>query len=393
MNILFLDQFRSIGGGQRSLIELLPAIRRNGWNIRVALPDDGTFAQRLRAEGYPVDFVPCSDYTPARKEPADFLRYGFESVPALRRILALTATHKTNLLYVGGPRLLPVAAMTATIRSIPLVFHSHHRIVQPVAVRLAGEALRWSRATMIACCHFAAEPFLPYVSGRRRRVVYNGVSKPAWPRRREQAPESWSIGVIGRVEPEKGQLEFVEAAHRLHAQFPDCRFSVIGAPLFSGPAYLEEVKAASRDLPVEFLGWQEDIGAALSRLDLLVVPSSDSDSTPRVVLEAFSSGIPVVAFPSGGIPELIQDCETGFLATEPTPAAMAARIRSVLQMDARVVRTVTERARRVWMERYTLDRYQDEVIEVVEQALAGTRVRNSSADTIASTADALSTHG
>jgi glycosyltransferase involved in cell wall biosynthesis len=393
VNILFLDQFRTMGGGQRSLLELLPAIRSRGWNARVVLPGNGSYAGKLRASGFPVDFVPCGDYTPGRKGLADFVRYGCEGLPMLRGVFDLTERHRTSLLYVNGPRLLPAAGLVARARAIPLVFHSHHRLVQPAAVRLAGAALRWSRASLIACCRFAAEPLLPYVAADRQRVLYNGVSEPTLPSRRRKAAGAWNIGVIGRVEPEKGQLKFVEAARALAAEFPKSHFSVIGAPLFSGPRYLEEVKAESRGLPVEFLGWQEDIGAAFSKLDLLVVPSSDSDSTPRVVLEAFSAGIPVVAFPAGGIPELVQDGETGFLAEARSAAALAARIRSVLLMDPRAVNAVVDRARTAWRGRYTLDRYQQEVIEAIEQFSLGTRVRNSSAATVASAADAISSHG
>ncbi len=393
MNILFLDQFRTMGGGQRSLLELLPAIRARGWKARVVLPGDGSYSEKLRAGGFPVDFVRCGGYTPARKGLADFVRYGSESLPMLRGILDLTRSDGTNLLYVNGPRLLPAAALTALVRSIPLVFHSHHRLVQPAAVRLAGEALRWSGASLIACCRFAAEPLLPYVAEDRRRVLYNGVSEPTWLGRRRNRFGGWNIGVMGRVEPEKGQLQFVEAVRTLVAEFPASRFSVIGAPLFSGPRYLDEVKTASRGLPIEFLGWQEDIGAAFSTLDLLVVPSSDSDSTPRVILEAFAAGIPVVAFPSGGIPELVQDGETGFLAAAPSAAALAARIRSILLMDPRAARAVANRARAVWSQRYTLERYQQEVIGAIEQSFLGMSVRNSSAATVASAADAMSTEG
>ena len=42
----------------------------------------------------------------------------------------------------------------------------------------------------------------------------------------------------------------------------------------------------------------------LSGLDLLVVPSMALDSLPRVIFEAFAARVPVVAFPSGGIPEI-----------------------------------------------------------------------------------------
>lgn len=368
MNILFLDQFTTIGGGQRSLLELLPMIPARGWTARVALPGDGTFSDRVRANGFPVDFVRCGPYTQARKKLADFARFGREIRQMSGSISALVAAHRIDLLYVNGPRLLPAAALVARAKSIPLVFHCHHRLLQPIVVRLAGEALRWSGARMIACCHFAAEPLEPRVPRERYHVIYNGVPGPSWTRRPRDPVKAWNIGVIGRIEPEKGQMEFVAAARILSSEFSNCRFIIAGAPLFSGPEYLQRVKEASRDLPLDFFGWQEDVGATFSQLDLLVVPSSDIDSTPRVVIEAFSGGIPVVAFPSGGIPEIMEDCKTGFLAAVASPAALAARIRSVLLMGLRPVREVTDRAQATWREKYTLDRFQQEVAEVIAQA-------------------------
>jgi glycosyltransferase involved in cell wall biosynthesis len=368
MNILFLDQFSTIGGGQRSLLELLSSIRKRGWNARVALPADGRFSEAVRASGLGVDFIQCAAYTAAKKRPADFARYVWEFRQMTKEIGTLASNHRIDLLYVNGPRLLPPAALVARAASIPLVFHSHHRLLQPVAVHLAGEALRWSRARVIACCRFAAEPLRRHVGDDDCRVIYNGVARPSWNRSFLTSEWSWNVGVIGRIEPEKGQLEFVAAARILSAEFPSCRFIVAGAPLFSGPGYLERVKAASRMLPFEFYGWQDNIGTVFSKLDLLVVPSSDIDSTPRVVIEAFSAGIPVVAFPSGGIPEIIEDQKTGFLASDTSPVALAARIRSILLMGSRPLREVADRGNEAWRKKYTLDRYQQEVAEVIVQA-------------------------
>jgi len=47
MNILFLDQVSTIGGGQRSLLELLPLIHERGWSARVALPGCGPYAKKV----------------------------------------------------------------------------------------------------------------------------------------------------------------------------------------------------------------------------------------------------------------------------------------------------------------------------------------------------------
>src|SRR6516165_8972428 len=108
-------------------------------------------------------------------------------------------------------------------------------------------------------------------------------------------------------------MEFVNAARLLLRNFPECRFIVVGAPLFGDFSYFVRVREAGRDLPIQFLGWQRDVAAVLSDLDVLVVPSGSLDSAPRVILEAFASSVPVVAFPSGGIPEIVRDGSNGFL--------------------------------------------------------------------------------
>src|ERR1039457_5638297 len=71
MNILFLDQFSMVGGGQRSLLELLPLIHARGWSARVALPGRGPYSEKVRASGFPVDFIPCGEYPKGRKGFAD----------------------------------------------------------------------------------------------------------------------------------------------------------------------------------------------------------------------------------------------------------------------------------------------------------------------------------
>lgn len=367
MNILSLDQFTNLGGGQRSLLDLMPHIRERGWSARVALPGEGTFPDALRALGFPVDFIPCGPYTAARKSSADFIRFGMEVGRAARAISLLVEKHRIGLLYVNGPRLLPAAAWVARARSIPLVFHCHHRLMQPAVVRLVGEALRWSHASVIACCRFAGQPLEAFAGGRYQ-VVYNGVPAPSWTRRLRDPCQLANIGVVGRVEPEKGQLEFAAAVRILCSEFGDCRFLIAGAPLFSGPEYLEKVREACRDLPVCFLGWQEDIASTFAELDLLVVPSSDIDSTPRVVIEALAGGLPVVAFPSGGIPEIVEDSRTGFLAEARSPAALAARIRSVLLMRVAQLREVTRRGQAAWREKYTLERFQEAVGDLIARA-------------------------
>jgi glycosyltransferase involved in cell wall biosynthesis len=287
-------------------------------------------------------------------------------------MMQLIAAHKPNLLYVNASRMLPMASLVARRRSIPLVFHCHNRVNQRIAVTLLGTSLKLGRALVIACCKYSAEPLRPYVPEQALSIIYNGVADmrsalPALTNTRRR------IGVIGRIEPEKGQMEFVAAARELLQTFPDCHFVVVGAPLFGGLRYFNSVVEASRGLPIRFLGWQPDIPSVLSGLDVLVVPSGSLDSAPRVILEAFAAGVPVVAFPSGGIPEIVEDGYNGFLAAALTPVSLAERISAVLKLDDSSRRLVVANGRNCWRDRHSLEGFRRAVSDFIAQAASAGR--------------------
>jgi glycosyltransferase involved in cell wall biosynthesis len=366
MNILCVEQFSHLGGGQRSLIDLLPGFSERGWQTAIAVPGDGPFPEELRRLGYGTDDLGCSPYTSISKPLNQILQYARELPRLAREINSIVSDRKIDLIYVNGPRFLPPAAWVARRRNLPIVFHCHSRLLQKSAIVLAGMSLRFARANVIACCLQAFEPLRMYVKSERVRVLYNGVQAvgeapvclPASLRR---------VGVVGRIEVEKGQLDFVRAVRLIAPQLPDCQFTITGAPLFSSREYYDQVVAASSGLPIAFPGWQSDASQIFSNLDLLVVPSTPVEATTRVIVEAYSAGVPVVAFPSGGIPEILTDKETGFLAADSTVEALAARIMSVLQLPSSEIQTVVARARRAWQDNFSLGIFRERVCEVITQ--------------------------
>jgi glycosyltransferase involved in cell wall biosynthesis len=368
MKILCLEQFSSLGGGQLSLLDLLPGLRARGWDAVVAIPGEGALSDRVRKLGFEVKTLRAASYANGRKTLMDVTRYACKSPELICTIAQMLSSERIDLLYVNAPRLLPMAAIAARIRTVPLVFHCHSRIVQGSGVLAIGESLRFSRARVIACCKYAAEPIRPYVKPGCLSVLYGGVP-PRVAHASDRDMKLRNIGVIGRVEPEKGQIDFVYAARSVLDDFPECRFSIIGAPSFSSTTYLDRVVEASRGLPIEFLGWQDDISHVLAQLDLIVVPSAPVDSAPRVIFEAFAAGVPVIAFPSGGIPEIINDGENGFLAADMTVQALAERIRSILKMDSASLQAVVDRARKGWQQEYTLEIYQQRVQKLLSHAV------------------------
>jgi len=361
MHVLFLDQFSQLWGAQKCLLDLLPEIESRGWHASAALPGDGPLVGLLRARGVRVHSIPCGPYRSGSKGIADVFRFSID----LRGQANVLGSLNFDLLYVNGPRLLPGAALAYGNRA-PVLFHAHSRVPAGPESWLAEWSIRKMNATVIACARAVA----PHIPGDQVRLIANGTpdmgcASHSLTAVRQAAANGWRIGMIGAIRPEKGQVEFLRAAAILAREFKDARFVLCGAPDAPQDDYFRTVEKYADFLPVDLLGWRDDIAAVLAELDLLVILSK-AEGMPRVILEAFSAGVPVVAFPVGGIPEVIVDGETGFLVRENTPSALAALIREIVRDGPGPLSRVAANARREWERKYTLEIYRKNITGLMD---------------------------
>lgn len=355
MRLLILDQFSELGGAQQCLLDLLPAVRARGWQALVGIPGDGPLVARIRESGFETATLDCGPYSYGRKTPADAARFLVQAPRLAHQIRVLAANFAPDLIYVNGPRLLCAAASV----ELPVIHHVHRILPSRTARELCGRALRRCGGRAIAVCRYVAEPWLQFAGPDRVAVIYNGVrgAREVMSGSRSGAPV---IGCIGRIAPEKGQLEFVRAAAAIHRERPDSRFVIYGAAVIATPAYERQVRAAADGLPLEFAGWRSDVQAALSELDLLLVPSGPHEATTRVIPEAFAANTAVIAFPSGGIPEIVENGRTGLLAQS---AGEMARLALELIRDGKRRSAIAAAGRESWAERFTLERWQNSVLD------------------------------
>jgi glycosyltransferase involved in cell wall biosynthesis len=362
-----LDQFSDPGGAQQVLLELLPAIRRQGWEALVGLPGEGALFAQIRGLGFDAVRIACGPFASGRKSIADIGRMLAQTPKLARQIRGLVREWRADLIYINGPRLLPAAALAGS--DCPVLFHSHSYLSPGPVWRIAGASLSRLGAHVIGSCGFVADRWRNFVPSSRISVIYNGVAgaRP-WGRTHT---EGYTVGCIGRIAPEKGQREFVAAAAMIAAAVPNCRFPIYGTPLFGDEGartYDEEVRSLAAGLPIEFAGWCDDVHRVFANLDLLLVPSAPHDATPRVILEAFTAGVPVIAFRSGGIPELIEDGRTGFLAASAREMAHLA-IELLTQDRERLARTAQFAAAK-WRSSFTLDRFQSQIMQAIQVSAA-----------------------
>jgi len=382
MRVLILDQYSEPGGAQRCLMDLLPAMRGAGWELRVAAPGEGSLFEAARAAGAATARIDCGPYTQGRKTTEDALRFVGDQPRLVRQLRALIQQSRPDLVYVNGPRLV-IAAALATGRGIPLLFHDHLRLRGATAA-MVGLALRLAGGRVIACCRYVAEALEGVMPPGSVKVIYNGVPGPPARVRGGDGGGKRCVGVIGRFGPDKGQEDFVRAARALSGR-RDLEFVVCGDTLFGdGAAYRDRVMRLAEGLPMRFLGWRDDVQTVLAGLDLLVVPSRGAEASPRVILEAFATGVPVLAYRVGGIAELVEDGRTGCLV-EVGAGKLASAIGELVTDNPERLSRLAGNALQEWRQRFTLERYCREVLEFAS-GVAGlpSRLRNKIPDTQAS---------
>jgi glycosyltransferase involved in cell wall biosynthesis len=143
------------------------------------------------------------------------------------------------------------------------------------------------------------------------------------------------VGIVGRLQPWKGQDIFLRTAALLAADHPDIRFAVIGgAVLGSEGPYPENLHRLSRDLGisarVHFAGHQADVYPWIDALDV-VVHASRGEPFGLVLVEAMALGKPIVATALGGPTEILEHRRTGLLVRPGDPAEIARAVRTLLE--------------------------------------------------------------
>ena len=169
-------------------------------------------------------------------------------------------------------------------------------------------------------------------------LIYNGVDLDRYdhqeacctlPDEYGMEPGSKIVGVVARLEPEKGHPTLLEAWPAVLRAVPDTYLLIVGEG-----SRRDALEAQARELQIAhrvvFTGRRDDVPAVTAALDVAVLPSY-REAQGLSVLEAMALSRPVVASNVGGIPEMIEDGVTGLLVPPHDAEALAAAIVRLLR--------------------------------------------------------------
>ena len=292
---------------------------------------------------------------------------------------------RPTLVYINSlPGL--AAAVAARKKKLPVVWHLREmfddvggEMIRPAigGKGLVRLALRHLTDRVVAISHAVLSNVAGAIPDERHCVVPNAADEvyfnladdPSFCRRslglRE---EGLIIGVPGTLRRIKGHPFFLSAAESVLRSNPNVSVAITG----SGPSnYVEELKTLVRNAGIEarvhFLGEVNDMPRFYRACDLICVPSR-SEGFGRTVIEACAVGVPVIATNVGGIPEVIDDGETGLLVSYGDVPALAEAIKRVLN-DQSLRFRLADAARQKAKRSYRVHEQQKSIIRVVEDVL------------------------
>jgi glycosyltransferase involved in cell wall biosynthesis len=331
MRILTVTATAGVGGGETQL--LLLADRLGGeFDLSFAVPEEGRFAAALRERGHPVSIVPLAS------------RASLRTLRTLRRLMRQQAP---DIVHTHNLRANVYGRLAARWAGVPAVVSTVHNSIYDYPIHPATRAAyrvaeRWTArgaARVVGVSHAIAADLVDRygLPARQVLVIPNGTDVAALAPRRPAAavraelglgPTDRAIGFVGRLTPQKGVGDLLEAVARLRPAWPGLRCVVVGdGPLRPGL----EARAARLGIAgaCRFLGVRADVADLFPALEAWVLPSL-SEGLPMVLLEALAAGRPVVAAAVDGIAEVVTDRVHGLLVPPRDPAALAAALDEVL---------------------------------------------------------------
>ena len=375
MRVLHVMASAARGGGAAHLVDLLPALRRAGWDCEAAVGRDGPLGGDLGAAGIPVHYV-------------DLMGRRLAPLRALR-LARLTAGLGPDVVHLHGTRTAFFHAVGAALRRVtdwrrgrgapPVVYTAHGLAYRKDAGRVGRQVSLWAErvacrgadaVTSVSRADLADLEGRGFLGGRPGFHVANAVRLPAddagdrpAARRRLGLPDgALVVGTVSRLVPQKAVGDLVDAVARIAAGFQGPAGPLTLVVVGDGPlrANLERrVRAGAGGARVMMTGARGDVPRLLPAFDVFVL-SSRWEGEPIALLEAMAAGLACVATATEGAREILGgDAASGRLVAVGDVAELGdalagllrdARAREAMGASARArvrARTPDAQARRV----------------------------------------------
>jgi glycosyltransferase involved in cell wall biosynthesis len=370
--VLLLSPTATPGGSERALAGLAAALPQFGYEPQAVLLEHGPLEGWLTDAGCPVVTMPTRRTRELHRTAA-----------TVARLTRFTRKSGANLVLSSQSKAHVLGGTAAALSRTPGVWWQH---VIPGRSSIELLAARVPAAAVVCGSQAAATAQARITRRARVQKVHPGTDIAAVAAHRGQGRAvrqklGWQghplVGIVGRLQPWKGQETFLRAAALLAREHPGARFLVIGGAILGCEGtYPEDLERLSSELGirerVHFSGHREDVWDWCDALDI-VVHASTGEPFGLVVVEAMALRKPVVAAADAGPLDIVEDGVSGLL-TPPRDAVGLAEAVARLLRNPDFAETLAARAE-LRARDFSIDRMGREFAAVFDGILGESRGR------------------
>ncbi len=304
---------------------ILEGAGESGHELELIFFEDGSWPAELRAAGLRVEVIP-----------AGRVRELHRFAATVRELAARFRERRPDVILNWAAKTQLYGAPAAALAGMSdRVVWWQHSIADRHWIDLAANLLP---AQAIACYSSAAAEAQRRLWPRRRTVVIPAGARPlaaGAPAAPLRLPaEVPIVGIVGRLQPWKGQDRLLRAQALLRASGHPLHLVIVGGDSYGlSPEYAASLPALVSELGLEgavtLVGEVADAMPYIERMDVLV-NASDPEPFGIVLVEGMAAGLPVVAVDAGGPRDIVEHERTGRLARSGDPADLAAALQPLL---------------------------------------------------------------
>ncbi|MFB8550733.1 glycosyltransferase family 4 protein [Enterococcus casseliflavus] len=373
INILFLHAGAEMYGADKVLLDLLKHLDKKKFKPYVILPSEGVLLEALEKENIHVEVVPYPIMRRKYFNPVGVLKYCADFLKYSKVITNKAKQNNVDIVHANTAATMEGCYVSRKLK-VPLLWSIHEIIVTPnFMFKMTSKCISKFSSITITDSMAVKRHLLSsgYFKDNDIKVIYNGVDSTRFKPQKNYdylyeefgiPKESIIIGMTGRVNSWKGQGDFLKAANIVMEKYPNVYTVFIGSA-FEGEEWRED-KLASDIKKSKFKeriinkGYRTDSEAFYNLFDIFVLPSTNPDPLPTVVLESMASGKPIVGYRHGGVCEMVNDHSNGLLAEVGDINDLAEKIEILLKND-KLRNNMGKNSRERLLEKFSLEAYID----------------------------------
>lgn len=349
--VLHLITRLCVGGAQKNTLLTAELLDKKKWDVMLAAGSVDSREGSMEGE-IPHD-VPFVKFPELQRE-----LNPYRDIRALFKLYFFMRTFRFDVVHTHVSKAGIIGRMAAKLAKVPVIVHTPHghvfhsyygffktslfKMLEKLSARVTDKIIALTEQEMNEHLELGigtAKKFEVIESGIELEHFTCGKKSFSRDSMREQwglKPEHRVVGTVARLVPIKGHEFLIQAVPDIIKVHPQSRFLIVG-----DGERKEELRMLAEKLGVSpyvtMTGFQRDVQPFYSLMDVFVLPSLN-EGMGRVILEAMSCSVPVVAAAVGGILNLVKDGETGILVPPRDASALARAVCDVLSSPEKTAR-------------------------------------------------------